>query len=174
MGFGVNLGRYLVLPSIGVWSQQDTTLWVSCPSSKREGSQHPSCIRRKRDDEFMKLRARLGVGLGAHSPTDRKEGGDHQGVTVVCVAMGGCTQGCPSLCDPMDCLARQAPLHGILQATVLEWVANASSRGSSWPRDWTCDSCSSWIGRWVLYLEKSPWELYWKDPKHCPRSPCPC
>ena len=50
------------------------------------------------------------MGLGAHSPTDRKEGGDHQGVTVVCVAMGGCTQGCPSLCDPMDCLARQAPL----------------------------------------------------------------
>ena len=59
----------------------------------------------------MKLRASLGVGLGAHSPTDRKEGGDHQGMTVVCIAMGGgCAQGCPPLCDPMDCLAHQAPL----------------------------------------------------------------
>ena len=34
----------------------------------------------------------------------------------------------------------QAPLHGILQARVLEWVAMSSSRGSPWPRDWTCIS----------------------------------
>ena len=30
----------------------------------------------------------------------------------------------------------------------LEWVDTASSRGSSWPRIWTCVSC---IGRQVLY-----------------------
>ena len=34
-------------------------------------------------------------------------------------------------------------------ATILEWVAIFSSRGSSWPRDRTCVSCLSYIGRFV-------------------------
>ena len=45
-------------------------------------------------------------------------------------------------------VARQAPLHGILQAylqAILEWVAMPSSRGSSWPRDRTCISFDSSI-----------------------------
>ena len=34
------------------------------------------------------------------------------------------SQLCLTLCDPMDCVARQAPLStGILQARTLEWVA---------------------------------------------------
>ena len=33
------------------------------------------------------------------------------------------------------------PIHGILQARLLEWVAISSSRGSSWPRDQTWVSC---------------------------------
>ena len=37
-------------------------------------------------------------------------------------------------------IAHQAPLHEILQARILEWFAVLSSRGSSWPRDWTCAS----------------------------------
>ena len=41
--------------------------------------------------------------------------------------------------------------HGILQARILEWVAISSSRGSSWPRDWTGISCISCIGRSILY-----------------------
>ena len=52
------------------------------------------------------------------------------------------------LCDPMDCSPLGSPAHGISQARKLEWVAISSSRGSSWPRDWTCISC---IGRWILY-----------------------
>ena len=44
---------------------------------------------------------------------------------------------CPTLCDPMDCSLPGSSLHGILQAGVLEWVAIAFSRGSSWPRDRT-------------------------------------
>ena len=43
-------------------------------------------------------------------------------------------QSCPTLCDPMDCSLPGSSLHGILQATVLEWVATSSSRGSSQPR----------------------------------------
>ena len=47
------------------------------------------------------------------------------------------TKSCLTLCDPMDC-SLQAPLSmGILQARILQWVAMPSSRGSSWPRDWT-------------------------------------
>ena len=41
-------------------------------------------------------------------------------------------QSCPTLCDSMD-----YRVHGILQATILEWVAFSFSRGSSQPRDRT-------------------------------------
>ena len=37
---------------------------------------------------------------------------------------------CLTLCDPMDCI-----VHGIPQATILEWVAFTFSRGSSQPRE---------------------------------------
>ena len=33
------------------------------------------------------------------------------------------TQSCPILCDPLDCSPPGASVHGILQATILEWVA---------------------------------------------------
>ena len=42
------------------------------------------------------------------------------------------TQSCLTLCDPMD-----YTVHGILQATILEWVAFPFSRGSSQPSDRT-------------------------------------
>ena len=46
-------------------------------------------------------------------------------------------QSCPTLCDPMDCNLPGSSVHGIFQATVLEWVAISFSRGSSRPRDQT-------------------------------------
>ena len=46
------------------------------------------------------------------------------------------SQSCPTLCDPMD-----YTVHGILQASILEWVAVPISRGSSQPRDWTQVPC---------------------------------
>ena len=55
---------------------------------------------------------------------------------------------CLTLCDPVDCSGSSVP--GILQARVLEWVAVPSSGGSSRPRDRTCVSYVSCIGRWVL------------------------
>ena len=54
-------------------------------------------------------------------------------------------------CDPVDCSLPGSSVHGILQAKILEWVAMPSSRGSSWPRDWSLISHVSCIGRWVLY-----------------------
>ena len=48
----------------------------------------------------------------------------------------------------MDCSPPGSSVYWTSQAKTLEWVAISSSRGSSWPRDWTCISC---IGRRVLY-----------------------
>ena len=42
----------------------------------------------------------------------------------------------------MDCSPPGSSVHGILQATILEWVAIPFSRGSSQPRDWTQVSSS--------------------------------
>ena len=42
---------------------------------------------------------------------------------------------------PVDCSPPGSSVHGIHQARTLEWVAISSSRGSSWPRDWTQVSC---------------------------------
>ena len=47
----------------------------------------------------------------------------------------------PTLCDPMDCSPPGFPVHGILQARTLQWVALPFSRGSSWLRDGTHVSC---------------------------------
>ena len=51
----------------------------------------------------------------------------------------------------MGCSPPGSFVHGILQARVLEWVAISSSRGSSWPRDWTRVSFISCIGRQILH-----------------------
>ena len=61
------------------------------------------------------------------------------------------TQSCLTLCDPVNCSPPGSSVHGISQATILEWVAIPSSRESSRPRDWTCVSCVSCTGSWILY-----------------------
>ena len=59
-----------------------------------------------------------------------------------------CTAAVESLsCVPLFA-APWTVAHGISQARILEWVAISFSRGSSWPRDQTCVSCT---GRWILY-----------------------
>ena len=66
-----------------------------------------------------------------------------------------------ALCDPMDCSLPGSPVHGLLQARILEWVAISYSRGSSWPRDQTHASCVFCIDRWLLYH----WAT-WEDSKY--------
>ena len=58
-----------------------------------------------------------------------------------------------------------ASIHGIFQARIPEWVVMLSSRGSSWPTDWTrvsCISCTAgrffthwatWEALFVCYLQ---------------------
>ena len=42
-------------------------------------------------------------------------------------------QSCPSLCNPMDCSPQGSSIHGILRASILEWVTICYSRRSSKP-----------------------------------------
>ena len=46
-----------------------------------------------------------------------------------------------TLCNSIDCSAPSSPVHAILQAKILEWVAVSYSRASSQPRDWTWVYC---------------------------------
>ena len=69
-------------------------------------------------------------------------------------------QSCPTLCNPMEGSPPGSSVRGILQARILEWVVMPSSRGSSWPRDRTCVSHVSCIGRQVLYYWAT-WEAPW-------------
>ena len=55
---------------------------------------------------------------------------------------------CSTLCDPMGCSPSGSSVHGIFQATVLEWVAISSSRGTARSNDRTHISC---FGRRILY-----------------------
>ena len=57
-------------------------------------------------------------------------------------------QSCPTLCNPMGCSQPGSSVHGILQKRIPECVVISFSRGSSWPRDWNCASCT---GRQILY-----------------------
>ena len=59
-------------------------------------------------------------------------------VNVSCAVLCLVAQSSLTLCDPMNYSPPGTPLSvGILQATVLEWVAMPSSRGSYQPRGWT-------------------------------------
>ena len=55
------------------------------------------------------------------------------------------------LCNPMDCSLPGSSVHGIFQATILEWVSMLSSRGSSQPKDGTRVSFISCIDKQILY-----------------------
>ena len=46
-------------------------------------------------------------------------------------------QSCLTLCHPMDCSLPGSSVYGILQTSILEWVAIPISRGSSQPMDRT-------------------------------------
>ena len=55
-------------------------------------------------------------------------------------------------------------VHGIFQVRILKWVAISYFRRSSRTRDWTCISCVSCTGRWILY-HRATWvgSLRWGE-----------
>ena len=70
-------------------------------------------------------------------------------------------------CNPIDCSPPGSPVHRILQAKILEWVAISFSRGSSWPRNWTQVSCiadrfwTNWATREAFsFISYSYWILF--------------
>ena len=50
-----------------------------------------------------------------------------------CVCVCVLSRSVMSLCDPMDCCLTCSSVHGISEASLLEWVAISSSKGFSWP-----------------------------------------
>ena len=78
-------------------------------------------------------------------------------------------QSCLTLCDLMD-----SPIHGILQARILEWVAFPFSRGSSQPRDRTQVShiagrfFTNWATREALFTFTSPSVQFISVAQSCP------
>ena len=62
----------------------------------------------------------------------------HQNLSQHCwlaILAGSLAQSYLTLCNPMDCSLPGHSVHGIFQASILEWVAISSSRESSHPRD---------------------------------------
>ena len=56
----------------------------------------------------------------------------------------------------MDCSPPGSSVRGILQATILAWVAILFSRGSSQPKDWTWVSCTA--GRFLtIWATRACW-----------------
>ena len=84
-----------------------------------------------------------------------------------------CAQSWPTLCNPMDCRLPGTSVYGILQARILEWVAMPSSRGSSWPSDWTCISYVSCNGKRILYHKHSLGSPHQFTSFSLTSSPCP-
>ena len=94
-------------------------------------------------------------------------------------------QTCLTLCYPMDYSPPGSSVHGILQARIPEWVAIFSSKGPSWPRDWTCFPCVSctagdslllshpgnWFSSCITHSEKAmvphsstlAWKILWTE-----------
>ena len=74
------------------------------------------------------------MSLAGYSPWGRKESDmtkhTYHTQTVTCLwSEVKVSQPCPTLLNPMDCI-----VHGILQARILEWVAQPFSSRFSWPR----------------------------------------
>ena len=69
-------------------------------------------------------------------------------------------QSCPTLCDCTDYRPPGSSVHGILQARILVWIAMPSSRGSFQPKDQTCISYVSCIGRRSLFTTSATWKAH--------------
>ena len=64
----------------------------------------------------------------------------------------------PDSLRPMDYSLPGSSVRGISQARILEWVATSSSRGSSWPKNWTCVSslfCTGGLSCWATWLHSN-------------------
>ena len=85
-------------------------------------------------------------------------------------------QSCLTLCNPTDCSPPGSSVHGILQASILEWPDIPFSRGSSQPRDWTLvsyiagrfftiwatgESCTS-VWEYHIFMKEGMFSFLWR------------
>ena len=71
----------------------------------------------------------------------------------------------PTLCNPTDYSPLYTSVHGIFPASILEWVAISSFRGSSRPRNQTCISGVSCIaGRFFTAEPQGKPRKFWYSP----------
>ena len=76
------------------------------------------------------------IDVRAQSPclgVGKREGAKplREHVSFFCILRAKSPHSHLTLCDPLDCRLPGSSVHGILQASLLEWVAMPSSRGSS-------------------------------------------
>ena len=65
---------------------------------------------------------------------------------------------CLTLCNPVDCNPSGFPVHGILQARILQWIALSSSRGLPNPRiEPASHESQALVGR--FYTMSTTWEV---------------
>ena len=77
--------------------------------------------------EYAKTFKNFFVGINVILLTSLQQGNDRIRFGKVACAHA---QLCLTLCDPMDCSPPGSSVHGISQASILEWVAISFSRGS--------------------------------------------
>ena len=92
-------------------------------------------------------------------------------ICLLCVCVA---QSCLALCDPMGCSLPGSSVHGILQASIWEWVANSFSGGGlPKPRSpaLQADFLPSepplspiyWLISWLIAIHVAPWLYYTLD-----------
>ena len=115
--------------------------WGSLPHCMHPSSPTPATA--SSVDPFFSCKSECSETIPHPSPTSRERVLPADGS-----APAKWLQSCPTLCDPMDCSPPGSSIHGILQASVLEWGAMPSSRGVSLTQG--CNLCLLRC-RWILY-----------------------
>ena len=83
----------------------------------------------------------------------------------MCAVLCSVAQSCLTPGGPLDCSLPSPSVYGILQASILEWVAISFSRGSSGPRDETWVSCTAgWV--YILSHQGRPINMNLRWPAH--------
>ena len=142
-------------PTPGHWEPLCRVSTVGGPNSSIQRFPSPRTAGSQRWSAYHLTVRSLGFTTDeAHAPSTLMHTARKARVTRICVCSVASDSALPWTAVPPG-----SSVHGTLQARILEWVAIASSRGSSCPRDRTHVSC---IGRQILYhlsLQGSPTQV---------------